>query len=277
MRASSPKLPPSLMLVTHSPFTYTCRGRGTVSGPGGPPPLWGPLGGPPPSVHTHLQGMGRGAGVTLPLAAWGSPPQHPPGGRRSLHPHTPRKRWDADMLCPAQDQPRCPPHAQPCPRQGWTGTKVETLSRQCRHWPGPSGCTAQDPHLPGQVTLCSSSARNGRLPGPRVGATPPGIILPGRACPTQVAPSNPAALITSCPPVHPRLQQQPGPCSPPPAGPEAQEEPGLRSPWDPPTPRAAPKRPRLRSGGVEASAQGWAQRRTRFPFRQRGRRPCTVW
>lgn len=178
--------------------------------------------------------MGRGAGVTLPLAAWGSPPQHPPGGRRSLHPHTPRRRWDTAVLCPAQDQPRCPPHAQPCPDRGWTGTKVETLSRQCRRRPGPSGRTAQDPHLPGQVTLCSSPARNGRLPGPRVGATPPGIILPGRTCPTQAAPSNPAALITSCPPVHPRLQQQPGPCSPPPVGPAAQEEPGLRSPWNPP-------------------------------------------
>ena len=50
MRASSPKLPPSLMLVTHSPFTYTCKGQGTVSG------AWGH----PPSVHTHLQGMGTG-------------------------------------------------------------------------------------------------------------------------------------------------------------------------------------------------------------------------
>lgn len=185
MRASSPKLPPSLMLVTHSPFTYTCRGQGTVSGVRGQcrgPGVRGQCRGPgvrgqcqgPGVTHplpTHsCRARGLGAGVTLSLAAWGAL-HSTPGGAGG--PCTPT--WDSAVLCPAQDQPRCPPHAQPRPDRGWTGTKMEVLSALPPARP-PADAPLRTP---------TSQARLHSTPHPE---TPAGATLSGCSRPTQVTP-----------------------------------------------------------------------------------------
>lgn len=170
MRASSPKLPPSLMLVTHSPFTYTCRGQGTVSGAWGQGTVSGARG-HPPSAHALLQGTGPGGRGHTATCCMGSPPQHPRGGAGG--PCTPT--WDSAVLCPAQDQPRCPPHAQSHPDRGWTGTKMEVLSAP----------TPARPLADATLRTPTSQARLHSTPHPE---TPPGATLSGCSCPTQATP-----------------------------------------------------------------------------------------
>lgn len=158
--------------------------------------------GHPLSVHVHLQGSGDSVGgLGSPALCphtpaghgdWGlrshchllhgEPSTAPPGGRRSLHPQC--LTGGGTQLCSALPRTSQGAHLTSRPTQTKAGQAQRWRCRRCRPWPGPRGCTTQDPHLPGQAALCSSPAGDGHLLGPGAGATPPGITLPGCSHPT---------------------------------------------------------------------------------------------
>lgn len=101
MSASSPKLPPSLMLVTHSPFTYTFRGQSEKrqkSHGGCVGSQWPVLHREPSSMPTRGGSARREHMATAP---------RPPRPQAQLPTTLPRPVLD---LC----QPCCLPHPQPC-------------------------------------------------------------------------------------------------------------------------------------------------------------------
>ena len=140
----------------------------------------------PLSVHVHLQGSGdsvggQGSGDSVrglrsptlcphtPAGhgdwAWGhtatscmgNPPQHPQGGRRSLHPQC--LTGDGTQLCSALPRTSQGAHLMPSPAWTEAGQAQRWRCCPCRPRSGPRGRTTQDPHLPGQAALLSSPAR----------------------------------------------------------------------------------------------------------------------
>lgn len=207
------------------------RGQGTVSGAWGQGTVSGARG-HPPSAHTLLQGTGPGGRGHTVTCCMGSPPQHPRGGRRSLHPNV-----GLGCALPSPGPAKVPTSrpAPPGPRldRHKDGGAVSAAPSQA-----PGGRTTQDPHLPGQAALHSSPGDPSRRHPVRMLAPHPGD------------PSNPAASFTSCPPVRPRLQVAAWPSITSTRRPRGPPRRG------PPAPRAAPKHPGLLSMGAEASAQG---------------------